>query len=215
MLRKICPPLALTLALTLALAVTLALPVATAAMAEPLPAAYRISNVAAGDVLNIRAAARADAEIVGSLPPDGRGIEVLALSDDGKWALVPLPEGSGWVARRFLAAEPLPAGDRLPRPLRCSGTEPFWSLQLNTRGGSWRSPEEPETALNIPEEFTAPSGYYALAQDAANGEFRLMVSREICSDGMSDRRYGLAARLFRSTPQDNSLLSGCCTLDAR
>ena len=68
-----------------------------------LPARFSVTGVAADDVLNVRAAPDPAAPILAELPPDATGVEVIALSDDGAWALLPRPEGQGWASTRFLA----------------------------------------------------------------------------------------------------------------
>ena len=93
------------LAALLLVAGLLTAPLAGPARAQDLPATFRVSGVAGWDVLNVRAGPSAGAPVLATLRPDARGIEVLALSADGGWALVPLPEGPGWAARRFLQAE--------------------------------------------------------------------------------------------------------------
>lgn len=201
------------LALVLAL---LALPVA-AEEAPPLPALAHVAGVAAGDVLNVRAEPRAGAAILGTIPPGTEGVEVLALSDDGKWALVPLPEGAGWAARRFLL--PMPSDPaRMPRPLRCHGTEPFWALQIDEFGGRWSTPDSGEHRIAVPVAEVAPEGWLALIEDPEAGHsLTAVLTREACGDGMSDRRYGLRALIFDQDLRrgQNRLWQGCCTLDRR
>jgi uncharacterized membrane protein len=183
-----------------------------AAGADRLPAAYQVTGVAGDDVLNIRAEPDAAAPIVGEIGPYQIAVEVLRLSDDGKWGLVGLPEGNGWVAMRFLQATPTDPYE-LPRPLACLGTEPFWSLAALPRGTEWSTPEEPRADLTITEEATAPEGYRLRAEEGPTRVFHLSVLRQQCSDGMSDREFGFAAQLFVESPEGNRLYSGCCTLN--
>lgn len=187
-----------------------------AAQAQSLPAAYQVQGVAAGDVLNIRAEPSASAPVLGSFGPYDLNIEVLRLSEDGRWGRVGLPEGTGWVAMRFLKATPPDDPDTIPRPFTCVGTEPFWSLALTARGGmEWSTPDTPRTDLSLTEEHVATQGYFARAEEGPTRLYSLTVTREWCTDGMSDREYGFLARLFIESPDGNLLLSGCCTLDAR
>lgn len=169
-----------------------------------------MTGVAANDVLNIRAAPSAGAAAIGAYPPTRTGIEVLALSDDGRWGLVGLPEGNGWVAMRFLAPEPV-AADRIPRPLHCLGTEPFWSVHLDAGHAAYSAPGA-DIALTPVTEAVAPEGYLALLADGRGGTWTMLVGRGQCSDGMSDRTFGWQAQVFRAGG-GNALLSGCCTLD--
>lgn len=197
------------------LAFALWLALAAPAAAETLPAVYRVAGVAAGDVLNVRAEPSAGAAILGAIAPGTGGVEVVRLSGDGRWGMVHTGEGNGWVAMRFLEATPPEDPALIPRPLRCLGTEPFWSLTRALHGGTWSTPDAPEAKVAFPYEYAAPEGYFAYAEDALGRGFQLIVTRETCSDGMSDRIYGFSARLFLAFREGNRLYSGCCTLDAR
>lgn len=193
----------------------LALCAAAPALAQDLPATYQVTGVATGDVLNIRAEPSASAGKIGEIGPHSFNIEVLELSEDGTWGLVPLPEGGGWVSMRFL--EPTPTADPwlVPRPLTCSGTEPFWTLGLYPKGAEWVTPEDPRADLTVTEEAVATQGYRLRAEEGPARVFHLTVRRQQCSDGMSDRAFGFAASLFIESPDGNALLAGCCTLDHR
>jgi uncharacterized membrane protein len=185
------------------------------ASAQEFPATYQVTGVAADDVLNIRAEPAAGAAKVGEIGPYGFNIEVLRLSDDGAWGLVPMPEGSGWVAMRFLQATPAADPALVPRPLSCSGTEPFWTMGLFPKGAEWLTPEDPRADLTVKDEAVAPQGYRLRAEEGPTRVFHLTVTRQQCSDGMSDRAFGLAASLFIESPDGNDLRTGCCTLDHR
>ncbi|MBP1805201.1 COG3650 family protein [Rubellimicrobium aerolatum] len=191
-------PRALLCATTLALA--------GPAAAEPFPARAAVTGVAAGDALNVRAAPSAGAEVLATLPPDATGVEMLGLSPDGTWARIGRPEGEGWVARRFLAEEP--ADPRaVPVPLACLGTEPFWNLTVTAEGATFSTPEG-ERALREIGRGTGFSGF-VLAFDDDGATRDLTVVRAACSDGMSDRPYGLTALVW---DRDGPVLEGCCTL---
>lgn len=76
---------------------------------------YRVGDVAADDVLNIRAAPGVEHVIVGILAPDATGIrptgEVALADDGGNWWQIAdsaLPGGSGWVNARFMHPEAAP-----------------------------------------------------------------------------------------------------------
>lgn len=185
------------------------------AAAQDLPALFGVQGVAPDDVLNIRDQPSAAGAILGALPPDTAGLEVLALSEDGAWGRVSAGETMGWVAMRYLRAMPPADPARVPRPLRCLGTEPFWALSRDpVGGGSWTLPED-ERRLAFPVDHVAPGGYYLYAEDMTARYYHLTITREACSDGMSDREYGLSARLFVQFREGNQLYTGCCTLDAR
>ncbi|MFZ1468971.1 MAG: SH3 domain-containing protein [Paracoccaceae bacterium] len=185
------------------------------AAAQQLPAAFQVTGVAQDDVLNIRAEPSASSAIIGEIFAYDIAVEVLRLSDDGKWGLVGAGERNGWVATRFLKFDPSPEPYLVPRPLTCSGTEPFWTIGLYPRGSEFSAPDTPRTDIEVKAEGVADAGFYAVAEEGPTRIYRLNVTRQICSDGMSDREYGWAASLFIESPDGNRMLSGCCSLDSR
>ena len=191
--------------------------IASAALARDLPAVFDVTGVAADDVLNIRAEPSAEAAVLRSIPPDAKGVEVVALSQDGKWGMVSTGEGNGWVAMRFLTAQPAPGYNTLPRPMTCMGTEPFWILVHDPLHDRIEMLGEPEKLLAVGLELAAPEGYFVLSTGADDEKalYKLTITRQVCGDGMSDRQFGFDARLFISGPGGNRLVSGCCTLDQR
>jgi uncharacterized membrane protein len=197
----------------LALVVWLMLP--GAAFAQPFPAAFMVKDVAAEDVLNIRAAPSAEAQAIGQIAPFALHVEVLETTSDGTWGMVGLPEGNGWVSMRYL--HPMPAEDeaQVPRPLSCMGTEPFWSIGLYPQGAEFNSPDTGAVPMAVVAEAAAPQGYLVTLEEGPTLQRTLVVSREACSDGMSDRRFGFSLRMFKAAPDGNQVLSGCCTLDHR
>lgn len=186
------------------------------AMAQGMdyPALRDVTGVAAGDVLNIRAEPDAGAPILGSYAPDRRRIEVLRLSDDGRWAQVGLPEGNGWVALRYLA--PLAKGPDLPLPVTCSGTEPFWSLDITDKGGVFRTPEG-QSLLQLTDTGVARNGFDAALADDAGRPWQVIAQAMQCSDGMSDRQYGWRALLSGLGSAEAGggaeIYAGCCSFD--
>lgn len=185
------------------------------ALAQRLPGQYDVARVASTDVLNIRAEPSAKARVISEIAPYTTRIEVLKLSDDQKWGLVSAGEVSGWASMAYLQASAPGAKGDVPRPLSCRGTEPFWSLKLPLTGGAeWSTPDTPEVALKIVKQEVTGTGYAGSYTADAGRRFELVVTREQCSDGMSDRIYGFSARLRTSGPDQQSL-TGCCTLDAR
>lgn len=71
---------------------------------SPAPRRFKVTNVEAGDVLNIRHGPSAETVAVGSIPPDGRGIEMTGECQAG-WCPVSHREVRGWVRRMFLSDE--------------------------------------------------------------------------------------------------------------
>ena len=182
--------------------------------AEDLPAQFSVRDVAADDVLNIRAAPSAGAAKVGALGPYEINIEVLQLSENGRWGLIGLPEGNGWVSMRYLERQALPEGTVIPRPLTCLGTEPFWRIGLYPRGDEYERMGEERLDLDLVSERPGEDGFQA--ELTGNGvTYSLVVTRGQCGDGMSDRAFGWTGTLYRDSANGAETLQGCCTLDGR
>jgi len=179
------------------------------AAADSLPALYDVTGVAAGDVLNIRAEGKAEAAVVGTLPPDATAVEVV--EESGNWGLVNTGEGSGWVNLRFMARQPGPDWFALETPLRCLGTEPFWSLGIEPATGVavYSTPEGGDRFTTVTARW--PGTPYGASAAIALPEGFAVLTGGYCSDGMSDRAFGIRADLFL-TGDPAARLAGCCTL---
>lgn len=193
-------------------AVLIAGPVA----AESLPALHDVSGVAAGDRLNIRAAPSAEGAILGGLNPAARGIEVTALSQDGRWGQVNHEESAGWVAMRYMQRQPRSDWTEMQTRMICMGTEPFWSLPVDAAGARASLNRMGDTAAplridwSVPVSGRAGSIGWGLAGGGLTGFAALTA--EACSDGMSDRMYGISIRLFLTGAAGPLGLGGCCSL---
>lgn len=197
-----------------ALAVICALSCATTASAQNLPQLYDVTGVEVGDVLNIRATASASAEIIGTLARDAQSIEVVTVNDAGTWGRVNTGEASGWVNLRYMAERGVQIDNfNLPDGLFCMGTEPFWSVQ-NTGGRlHYDTPDAPARDMDlwIAQDSGIEGDLRRMIQFAGiGGPGTAFIYPAQCSDGMSDRTFGLAISLM--TAPDAPMLSGCCTL---
>lgn len=184
------------------------------AAAQALPALYGVTGVADGDTLNVRAGPSTRFEVLSKLPPDAVGIEVVDTDDSGKWGLINIGEGAGWVALDYMARRPGQPDDRLPDDLICSGTEPFWSFRLTPDDKATFTRDETETAL--PSVLTVPSenrtDRAALFADGGEVVVTAIMGRALCSDGMSDRTYGLGIDLLVTDKAEVHVYSGCCRI---
>ncbi len=201
----------------------LLLPVNAAAQ-DTFPALYDVAGVAANDVLNVRAEPSAQSEVIGAFAPLETGVEVIALSDDGSWGRVNIGEQAGWAAMRFLARQPGQSAvdwsaGLAPMTLACFGTEPFWGLALmpdetfeftDPFQGDGTPMSGPYTPL-APSASSVKRGFVGTMSGSPN-TLTGLITREICSDGMSDQVYGFALDLIRSDPSGNRLDAGCCRL---
>lgn len=192
---------------------TLLLLLALPLRAEEFPATYAVTGVAANDVLNIRARPDAVSAIIGALAPDATGVEVLGTS--GRWAVVNTDEGTGYAALRFLSREPGASWGALRTPLTCVGTEPFWALEIDpgARLTTFQSPEMPEPMTNSMTEIWPAGPWGTTAALTLQQGLGVLQPRQ-CSDGMSDRSYGIAIDIF-SRIEDHPRLTGCCSLGLR
>lgn len=181
--------------------------------AQSLPAIYDVSGVADNDTLNVRAGPSTDYDIIDKLPPDAKGIEVVDSDNDGEWGLINVGEQAGWVALRYMARQPGQPDTGLPNNLACSGTEPFWSFNLADGKAEMKWPE---TAIPFADVLIVPSenrtDRHALFADAGDTVITAMIGRNQCSDGMSDRAYGLGIDLLVTDKTALKVYSGCCSI---
>ena len=184
---------------------------AVALAEDAFPRLFSVVGVAADDVLNIRAEPSSDAEIVGALAPDQTAIE--GIGQQGGWIRVNTDEGSGFASARFL--EPSPDRDLTQMPFRCFGTEPFWAFDRANDFLTLSRPDGQE--ISVDEAYMLPAtgrfGRYAVSGSSILHGLTLFVSRAECSDGMSDRLYGLSADLLMEDGFDAKLYSGCCSIE--
>jgi len=188
------------------------------AAAQTLPGLYDVSGVAANDVLNIRAKPDASAAIIGSLAPNATGVEVVALSGDGKWAQVNSAETSGWAALQFLHAQGGADWFALHSYLTCFGTEPFWSFYTDPTQNSvhLNTPDEEGPEQDIVSQWPGSTWQPVAAMQFASedGGGVAVLRGQSCSDGMSDRAFGLSLDLFLQPSANGAAASlhGCCSL---
>ncbi|GAA6165621.1 hypothetical protein NBRC116590_33250 [Pelagimonas sp. KU-00592-HH] len=197
------------------LAAPLLLP--TLLSAGEFPALFSVTGVAANDVLNIRETANASADKLGALAHNAENVEVVAVDDARKWALINTGETAGWVAFRYLArqSETGWAWDRIG--LECFGTEPFWSAATDADRSllAFQFFDDPVEHFAVqwtshPENYTV--GTLGLGAASPSGSAFATVRSALCSDGMSDRTYGLATELFILRDGTPTGYRGCCTL---
>lgn len=190
---------------------------ATPVVAAPvLPSLYDVTDVDAGDVLNVRAGPSTADPVIGSLPPDATGIEVVSIDATGAWGEVNVGEVSGWAALRFLdeQADVWTPG-KLPAGLSCFGTEPFWNLRPEDAALVLESPEMRRDPVPLVALDTGIVGDVRRALLAADDRTRITatITPDSCGDGMSDRAFGLGAMVvLEEEKAEPMLLSGCCSI---
>lgn len=181
-----------------------------------LPTRFDVTEIAEGDMLNVRAAPDGGAEIIGTLAPDATAVEVVAHDRTGRWGQINTAERSGWVAMRFLAYRTdVWQPGRLPEGLRCLGNEPFWSFAAKEGAVVLAEPGEADRRLPLASVLdTGVPGdpRRALVAEAEGLRLTATLTPQACSDGMSDRAYGLSTLAVREQAGGAGLLAGCCTL---
>lgn len=180
--------------------------------AQSLPDRYMVNGVLADDVLNIRAERHATSEKIDEFPHDAMNVEILHVIDG--WGQTATSEGFGWVSMRYLTANPWDDG-QVPRPLICSGTEPFWNFVMLPSGAEYNdlslNENTPRVQTVISEE-TAASGFLIQTQEGPTLTRTFAIAGRSCSDGMSDRPFGMSVTMFTSAPDGNYVQTGCCTI---
>lgn len=191
---------------------------AGAGLAQDLPALHDVVGVAADDRLNVRAGPDGSAPILGALRPDARGIEVTGLSADGRWGQINLGEQSGYVAMRFLAPGAAAPWPTMETGLACLGTEPFWSVAYDPALRTMRLERPAEDAMPLDLVSAVPvsgrSDSLALVLAGPGRTGTAILRAQSCSDGMSDRRFGLDLTLLLTTAEGATAMTGCCSLVA-
>lgn len=176
------------------------------------PQLHTVTGVAANDVLNVRRDPSTGSEIVGTLSPDAKAVEVVQQSADGRWSQVNIRESSGWVASRFLNLAGSTA--TVPLPAKCYGTEPFWSLDVSETAVEFSTFDgESQTFATT---SSGPSlnllGRFFASGAGRSGAIGLVMAARMCSDGMSDRIMGIEVDVGLQLNGDWTYLSGCCSL---
>jgi uncharacterized membrane protein len=103
----------------------------------------------------------------------------------------------------------------LPAGLACSGTEPFWSLRPGGGQAVLASPDAGEQAFELSAALDAGiegDPRRALVAVRPDAGLTAAITPASCSDGMSDRAYGLEILLILEDAGAARLLTGCCSI---
>ena len=186
--------------------------IAGVASAQEFPALYNVTEVVEGDVLNMRTRPTENGTVIGSLPFNAEHVEVIA-EEDG-WGRVNADGLSGWVSLDFMQRQEgtaLPAGYQF----KCFGTEPFWSATV-IQGDklTFTRPDDNDKAFSVGQLSTAVSrdSPHALLGSKLGENVTLVLSHEICSDGMSDYKFGYSGSAVIGG-YDTQVYTGCCSLE--
>lgn len=182
----------------------------SAARADDLPALYDVALPAQFEFLNVRAGPGTGFAAVGQLQPGQSDIEAVERSADREWLRILWGETSAWVFAPYMARH---ATDGYPvaRQLMCGGTEPFWSLDLEQEAHVTFSVLDGDTVSSSAGRFRPANGRTDRFILDGTDFIAAIVRRTSCSDGMSDRVYGLDIDVL-VTRGGTDLYSGCCRI---
>lgn len=174
-----------------------------------LPTLFDVTGVADDDVLNIREDPSAEAAIIGTLAPDQTHVEVI--EERKGWARVNSAERTGLVSTRFLTYRTdVWEAEKLPASFACLGTEPFWGLKVRQSQAVLDGPDMDDTPRPLKAVLSGDLYRDPTRAILAEG-LTASVVPQLCSDGMSDRLYGLRANVILQGDSPR-LLQGCCTI---
>ncbi|NIZ60574.1 peptide-binding protein [Sedimentitalea sp. CY04] len=184
--------------------------------AQEYPALHNVTGVADNDVLNIRSQPSASSPIIGILRPHQKSIEIVASDGSKKWGLVNSGEASGWVSLRHMARTDQGDWLDLDNTLSCFGTEPFWSLNVNSSHVLIDMNGEANTyTLRNHSRTSNPNtktGFDARSNSNPRSSLTGIISAQSCNDGMSDQSHGISVDLMLLEKAGFRVLSGCCSL---
>ncbi|MBO0614020.1 MAG: hypothetical protein RL122_1035 [Pseudomonadota bacterium] len=216
---------------TMALALTLSV-----ASVHAATDVYGVTGVQSGEFLNMRSDAGVSNAITGRIPFNGQGI--VTTGEEKKvsgtlWAKVYWNGVGGWVSKRYLLAEgqtaTTPTKPVTTRPLTvpppkvvvppakpsanklvCSGTEPFWSVEISDTNLIVNMMDGPRYSVPVTFRQTSANNTTIAVIGGASGTNNtqaFMQKVNSCSDGMSDMSYPYSVTAVLN---NSKVVSGCC-----
>lgn len=187
-------------------------------LSSEMPSLADVTGVASNDTLNVRLDPHHTTDIVGTLAYNAQNVEVVAVSDDGRWALLNSGKASGWVRNKFLVQTSDTPWHHFETALSCVGTEPFWVFGVSERAhvATFEAIDVAPTAYAT--DWTSgliarPAREIGLGAGNSENGFSALIEDGQCSDGMSDRSFALTIRLFVHQDGATAGYGGCCSLD--
>jgi uncharacterized membrane protein len=190
------------------------------ASASDLPTLYAVIGIPNDQVLAIQSAPAEESETLAAFRFNASGVEVVNFSKDGAWGQVNLAETSGWVLMKHLTPFPADTATRMT----CFGNEPFWTLELGPETtGTWKTPDsDGMVSFKKADSGRIASGEIRMTEasvlSGAHVPFEATITPQICSDGMSDRVFGLSTEILLkgysgfASPDGDQTRSGCCSI---
>jgi len=179
---------------------------------------FQVVDVAPTDVLNVRATPHSTAVKLTSLPFDATHIDATGKTQmvgDASWVEIHVGTQTGWVNAHFLS--PMGTAEEQPislfqEPLSCSGTEPFWGLQIKDRIGELDSISDDHSTILF-RTSRQPGGIPIIwslrghTKSSQSSVIAILEETNQCSDGMSNLLYRYSIRLDVA---DGPFFAGCC-----
>jgi len=186
---------------------------------------YEVTGVGDNDSLNVRAdvdkALRgAEARVVGSIPHNGKDVTttgiITTLEDGSRWREVVYKNLKGWVNTKFLKEV---SGEGLPDDLNCSGTEPFWTLEIRGDKAALQGLAGDQTDTNyevVDKRYGQNRGglwsYHFQSGDMKSKLTALVKHTGQCSLGMGELEFAMEVYLLGLEP-DLGPAQGCCSFN--
>lgn len=176
------------------------------------PSYYKVTS-SLTDYLNVRAEPSVDSKDIGDIGPGAQPFEIIETDASGKWGRIIWQETTAWVALRFMEPIELPllANTIVPIGLLCAGTEPFWTIEIESSENAVLSTPEAATPMSITTVSVSENRtQHPVAIELFTKDYSAVtvVSRQACSDGLTDIKYSWSANVV--IQPDLNLLSGCC-----
>jgi len=184
---------------------------------------YQVIGVGRNDSLNVRegidrALTASQAKVVGSIPYNSKNITttgIVARLDDGsRWREIVYKDLKGWVNVKFLEEV---GGEGLPDDLNCSGTEPFWELEIRGNNAALRDfgSDQTSTRYTVVDKRYGQnrSGLWSYHLQTADMKLKLTAVVKLtdqCSPGMGELEFAMEIYLLGLRP-DTGPAQGCCT----
>ena len=210
------------------LTLALSMPAIThAASASKNLVVYKTTNLAPGELVNLRASPSTTAKSLARLPINTGGI--VPTGEEKKvsnttWVRVYWSGIGGWMSKAYLTADnnltntkPATSEDKpLTKPtgnttvMKCTGTEPFWNIEINDKQLKVKMMDGPRYVVPVSFRQTSANNRTIAVIAGANGTNSaqtFLQKTDNCSDGMSDINYPYA---ITGVVNGRQVISGCC-----
>ncbi|MDA7423858.1 SH3 domain-containing protein [Thalassococcus lentus] len=186
--------------------------------AAPLPALFNVVDVASDDVLNVRQQPTAKSPIISELAYDQTYVEVIEVTENGRWGRVGTGEsGMGWVYMRYMAAVPNGSFPDWPA-MRCNGSEAPWMFTFEQGGEAiYRQSYEEGMRLQASALRKGSESFLAWGMAARGPNVTVTASiRQLqCDSTMIDDTSGFQGVIVAAFADGTTYThSGCCSLVA-